>query len=110
MNPNPGPNFPAGHGWTRLTTDDQIGRGATVLYGVYVRVSVTGSTITLYDGNSTAGRLVMVIEGEADITMGLTFPGGLHLEHGLYVDLGTNVDEALILWDAAPSQGEASLP
>lgn len=96
---SPGP----GHGWTRFTLDDFLGPGPLVVFGVYVRVSVTGASVTLYDGLDTgSGRSIMVIEGEANITKTITFPGGLKIERALYVDLGSNVDEVLVLWDSLP--------
>lgn len=94
-------NWSGPHGWTRLTADGHVGRGETWVFGVLIRVSVTGAQVSLYDGQDTSGRLVAVLEGEADITKAYGFFGGLRLDRGLYVDLGSNVDECLVVWDGS---------
>jgi hypothetical protein len=90
------------HGWTRLVLDGYVGRGETILYGLVIRCSETGSQVLIYDGQDASGRLVGTFEAEADVSRSISFEGGLRLDHGIYADLGTNVDEVLLIWDAVP--------
>lgn len=98
--------FARGHGWTHLVADGSCGRGRCILFGIIIRVSVAGAAVTVYDGQDASGRLVAVIEAAANLSWAVEFAGGLRIEDGIYVDLGTNVDDVLVVWDAADRSKE----
>jgi len=88
-----------GVGFTRITASRVINEGQTLLFGVLILVSVTGGSVSLYEGtDATSGRLIATVEGEANITHQFVFSTPLYLDRGLYVSVGSNVSEATIIW------------
>ena len=91
-----------GSGWTRLQGSAMISNGPVVVHGLVVKASAANSQTTLYNGNdATAGLPVIIVEGPANESLPITFPAPLRLENGAYVNLGTNVEEVLVVWDPA---------
>jgi len=88
-----------GVGFTRVTASRVINEGQTLLFGALILVSVTGGSISLYEGtDASSGRLIATVEGEANITHQLKFNTPLYLDRGLYVSVGSNVTEATVIW------------
>ncbi len=88
-----------GHGWARVTGDKIVNAGPMILWGIVLRVSTTGGDVTLYEGLDTeSGRLIDTFEGIANESRPVNL-FGLRLDRGLYVDVGSNVDSLLVIWD-----------
>jgi hypothetical protein len=88
-----------GHGYRYLTADEQVIEHPLILHGIVLLTSVTGGDVTLYDGLGTAGSsLIGRFEGIADQSTPIEL-FGLHLERGLYVDIGSNVTSVLVIYD-----------
>lgn len=90
-----------GRGWSRLTGDRIVNEGQSVLFGLALKVSVTGGDVTVYEGtDALSGRIVGIFEGIANETRPVMFgSAGLKMDRGIYVDFGSNVDEVLVIWD-----------
>jgi len=95
-----------GAGWERVTVDTLLYPNPVLLGGLVLLVSVTGGDVTLYDGQDAAsGRVVGRFEGNAHISTPFLFPWPLRCELGLFVDVGSNVTEVLVLWAPAALDG-----
>src|SRR3990167_562385 len=95
-----------GLGWERVTVDTLLYPKPVLLGGLGLLVSVTGGDAPLYDGqDATAGRQILRAEGIADQSTPVIFPWPLRCEGGLYVDVGSNVTEVLVLWVPARPDG-----
>ena len=95
-----------GAGWERVTVDTLLYPNPTLLGGLVLLTSVTGGDVTLYDGQDAAsGRVVGRFEGIADQSTPILFPWPLRCEGGLFVDIGSNVTEVLVLWVPAALDG-----
>ena len=86
-------------GWTNVTGDTLITTSPGYLNGVVVLASVAGGDVTVYDGrDATNGRKVGTFKGAANISRPIIFTPSLLCENGVYVDVGSNITEALVLW------------
>jgi len=89
-----------GVGWTRLTADGVVTAQPVLLHGLVLLVSTTGGDVTLYNGQDAgSGRVVGRFEAIADQSTSIPFYPPLRCENGLYVDVGSNVTELLVLWE-----------
>ena len=91
-----------GHGWERVTGDARVFEGSGVLFGLVLLVSTTGGDVTLYDGaDAGSGRLIGTFEGIANESRPIVFGrNGILLDKGLFVDVGSNVTEVLVVYNA----------
>ncbi len=88
-----------GHGYRYLTADEIVAEHPLILRGLVLLVSTTGGDVTLYDGLEAAGgRLIGRFEAIADQSTPIDL-FGLHVEHGLFVDIGSNVTSVLVVYD-----------
>lgn len=88
-----------GLNYTRLTASIEIATEPVMLYGAVILTSVTGGDATIYDGrDATSGNTVIRLEGIANQSTPVMFPGPVTLHQGLYVAVGTNVSEVLVIW------------
>lgn len=86
-------------GWERVTADVQCTEGPVQLSAVVLLCSADGGSITLYEGRDTsAGRLICRIEGLDNVSNNVLFNPPIPCDRGIYVDVGDNVTEALIMW------------
>lgn len=93
-----------GHGYRYLTADEIVAEHPLVLRGIVLLVSTTGGDVTLYDGlEAASGRLIGRFEAIADTSTPIDL-FGLHVEHGLFVDVGSNVTSVLVVYDPIPSK------
>jgi hypothetical protein len=91
-----------GYGWTRVTNDQVVSNSPAWLAAVILTDDGNGNAdITLYDGESTDDPAILTVRASQNSTKSLTFTQPLKTERGLYVDVGSNVNEALIqlVWD-----------
>ena len=69
------------------------------MFRVHLLVSTTGGDVTIYDGlDASSGRLIATIKGTANVSSILDF-GGLQLDRGLFIDIGSNVSEVTAVFD-----------
>lgn len=87
-------------GWQRITADAQVGRGPLKLHNVLLTCDGVGNAdITLYEGANTGGRRLFTLKALQHQSNTFPLPGGLLLQDGLFVDVGTNVLEAFIVYE-----------
>lgn len=92
-----------GLNYTCLTASHAITNEPTLLWGAVILTKTTGGDATIYDGrDTTSGRKVIRLEGIADQSTPLMFPKPVMLALGLYVAVGTNVSEVLVVWERGP--------
>jgi hypothetical protein len=88
-----------------IAVDTLVSRDPGTLHGFVISASVSGGDATFYDGTSTAaGRKILKAKGLANISYDVNFRVPLYCPRGLYVDIGSNIDEVLVLWE--PLAGE----
>lgn len=86
--------------WTRLTADAVISERPARLLGLVLLVSATGGGVTVYNGvDATSGHRIARFEAVANESLPVMFPEPLVCDRGLFVDVGSNVAEVLILWE-----------
>lgn len=88
--------FPA---YTPLDADRRLSDTPAMFYGVVVLASADGGDVTIYDGlDAGSGRLVGRFEGLNNVSNPVLFPCPVPLDRGLFVDVGSNITEVLVLW------------
>lgn len=86
-------------GWERITADRQCTDGPALLSAVLLLCSGGGGDITIYEGlDTSSGRMICRIEGANNVTNNILFNPPIPCPRGIYVDVGSNVSEALIMW------------
>ena len=88
-------------GWTNISVDTRITTHPALLHGLVLLCSTTGGDVTVYSGQDTSGQKIGTFEGIADQSTPVMFAPPLECDSGLYVDVGSNVTEVLILWGPA---------
>ncbi len=84
----------------RVTADTLVYEKGCLLQALTLLVSTTGGDIAVYDGqDANSGRLIGTFKATANVSNCITFGGGIRCERGLFVDVGSNVSEALLCFD-----------
>ncbi len=60
--------------------------------------AITAADITLHNGSSTTDPQILTIRTDAGVTRTYPFVYPLHCDRGLFVSLGSNVEEVIIQW------------
>jgi len=85
---------------TWVTQNQVVVPGKAVIKAVVLTATGAGDAdATLYEGRDDAGRVLFVIRALANYSQQIAFDGGVPVEDGLYVQLGSNVEGVLILWE-----------
>jgi len=88
-------------GFQRITADAQVGRGPLRVFNIVLTDDGVGNAdATFYEGANASGRRLFTLKVAQHHTRPLTFSKGLHLQDGLYVDVGTNVLEVFVLYES----------
>lgn len=88
---------------TPITADQRITGFPAELGGLLLTASADGGDVTLYDGqNVNSGRKLFQVKGSANITDPLPMTVPIHCGRGIYVDVGSNITEADIIWRPLP--------
>jgi len=85
----------------RWCVDDQlITEGPGALIAVFlVSTSAGASSVTLYDGVSAAGEVVVTLRAPANEVSAIMVGGCVPFSTGLYIDVGTNVEGVLVIYE-----------
>jgi len=93
--------MPAVH-WLNTAVDTLVSRDPGGFHGCVLLASSAGGDVTFYDGTSSAlGHKVLQVKGAANTSMKVLFKTPLWCPRGLFVDVGSNVTEVLVLWEPA---------
>ena len=83
--------------WENVTYDLCLTTKKTVLYQVVLTDDGVGvADVTVYDGINTGGRVVSIVRTLQNATLQINFEGGIVLQQGLFVDVGSNVGSCLV--------------
>jgi len=87
--------------WTRITTSQVVSKVPCLLRGVVVTPNGESNKglVTLYDGESTSDPELYAIRAGTGESKQIIFDTPLSCTRGLYVVLGSHVDECLIQWE-----------
>jgi len=71
-----------------------------LLHGVVLLVSADGGSATIYAGRDAgSGLYIGRFEAKSDTSRPINFRPPLDCDGGIYVSVGTNVTEVLVLWE-----------
>ncbi len=89
--------------WVRITNDQVVSPNPAKV-GTIILTPDSDSNkadITLHDGESTDDPQIITLRGAGGVTSTFNFQPYLETQRGLYCDIGSNVEEALIqlLWE-----------
>jgi hypothetical protein len=94
--------------YRKLTADQLVNEGPTLVTGYNLNVSTDGGDVTLYDGMDTdSGSKVITLNGLAATNDHEQFSFPVLYNNGLYVDIGANVTEFTIYY--IPLRGNSPL-
>lgn len=91
--------------WANISADAIISREPAWLVGVVVTNDDTNGAgdATVYHGTTTDGRKIGKFKAIRYETKPVKFPfPGLPCPHGIYVDVGSNVDNVLVIYRMMP--------
>lgn len=86
------------YSWAWVTSDQVLAHGPCELLWAYLVVSAASTDSYLYDGESSAEKLVTALEAAAATGHSFKPPVPVYCHKGLFVDVGTNVTGILVMW------------
>ena len=91
-----------GYSWKRITADTRIHTGPLDFAGVILAADGVGTAdVTTYDGPDAGGRQFATFRTPVSRTEDHGPPVPAHFDAGLFVDIGSNVEECVVLYRAA---------
>jgi len=85
--------------WKRLTADQRVHTGPLVFRGVILAADAVGTAdVTIYDGNDAGGHQLGTFRAAVSTTEVIGLPALLHFSQGLFVDIGSNVEECVVVY------------
>ena len=88
-------------GWANVTYDLCLETKPTKLYQVILTDDGVGpADVTIYDGHNTGGKVVSIVRTLQNTTLQINLEGGITLQQGLFIDVGTNVGSCLLRYKA----------
>lgn len=87
--------------WVRIITSQVVSKVACSLRGVIVTPNGESNKglVTIYNGESTGDPSVMIVRAGTGETKQVIFEPPLICDRGLYIVLGSHVDECLVAWE-----------
>ena len=85
--------------WNTVTADEQVSKGPGFL--VHAVISSNGSGVAdavLYDGYSTAGKVIIPLRCKDDDLESIGNPVPMYYKQGFDVNIGSNVAGVLLHW------------
>ena len=88
-----------GFPWKRVTQDERVVTGALVFAGLILTADGVGTAdVTIYDGNDAGGHQLGTFRAAVSTTEVIGLPALLHFSQGLFVDIGSNVEECVVVY------------
>ena len=85
--------------WVRLTASAVVGRGPLMLAGLVLRSDGVGvADVTLREGANASARLITTFNAPSGESNVLQLPASIFLREGLFVVVGSNVSEVLVVF------------
>lgn len=86
--------------WENFSKDTVVSeRACKLVQAVITSNGVGEADATLYDGLNTSGRKILMICATDENMHSVRFNPPLPCSEGLYLDVGTNVDGVLVVWE-----------
>ncbi len=88
-------------GSQKRTTDGAIGTSGTKIriYGFLVTADSSGAVVAVYDGTGTGGVLMDSLVGAASVVTRISYPGGLALNSGCYIDIDAHTTSVVAIYE-----------
>ena len=88
-------------GATRLTADGVVGVSGKKIrvYGIIVHSGGTGAVVTLHNGTSGSGDEYDEINGTANVSKRISYPGGLLFSAGCFYNEDANTTYSTIIYE-----------
>lgn len=88
-------------GSQKRTTDGVIGTSAKKIrvYGLIVRAGGSDTVLNVYDGTSTGGVLMDIVNAAANTTTARMYAGGLYLGSGCFLDVDANISFVTAIYE-----------
>ena len=85
--------------WERITFDRVLSTSPVFISNIIVTPDAQAQAdITLYDGESTGDPQIITVKSGTGITKNIHLNPALQTQRGLYIDIGSNVEEALVCY------------
>ncbi len=92
--------------WAWVTTDKIVSEGpAELLYAMLIPSSSATSTATIYQGETTDGKIVVAFRTAESRQAVFYPPEPVRCEQGLFVDVIANVKGVFVQWRELPRNG-----
>jgi len=86
-------------GWKWCTVDQLVSPGPVFLLAVMLTSTGAGAAqVTIRNGHNTGGEVALVVSALANYTSPVSPVYPIYLDKGLFVDVGSNVLGALVLY------------
>jgi hypothetical protein len=86
-------------GWSNVTADALITTHPALFHGVTLLTSAAAGDVTVYEGqDAVSGRKIGTFKAAANISWSVRFQPPLKCDRGIYIDVGSNVTEAIVHW------------
>jgi len=86
-------------GWRWCTNDQLISPGPVFLLAVMLTSTGAGAaTVTIRNGHNTGDEIALVVSALANYTSPVSPVYPIYLDKGLFVDVGSNVAGALVIY------------
>ena len=89
------------YAWLRITSSQVVSKVSVLVGSVIVTpdASNTNADVTLYDGESTSDPQIITVRSGSGITDQVIMSPPLLCQRGLYVAVGSNVEECLVQYE-----------
>ncbi|MGH6999378.1 MAG: hypothetical protein ACREEO_14380 [Phenylobacterium sp.] len=97
-----------GFSWKRVTQDERVAIGPLVFAGLLLTADAVGTAdVTVYDGYDAGGRQFCTFRTPVSRTEPQGPPAPVHLSQGLFVDVGSNVEECVVIYHVLSAERPA---
>ena len=92
-------------GSKKIVSDSVVGvSGAPVrLFGLLIKSDGTGTVVNVYNGTSTGGVLMDECVGTASVVTRISYPGGLLLPAGAFLDVDAHTTYCVAIFEQVAS-------
>jgi len=88
-----------GYDWRRITASQNVHVGPVTVGGLILAADGVGTAdVTIYDGRDAGGREFGTFRTPVDRSESHGFPAPAHFEQGIFITIGSNVEECIVLY------------
>lgn len=86
------------YSWAWITASRLLSHGPCELVYIMLTSAANAATATIYDGESTSGDTVAILEATTNISQQMHFSTPVYCRKGLYVAIDANATGAFVQW------------